>query len=364
MLLPISAACSRARHFLRSRRAEPNRSVGCIDGDMARRTEGSRCHRSTLALVAAFLLALSACGGPAPAGASAPARSGSIDPRLKDSVLAYASGSAASADIYVSRADGSDRRQLTFGPGIKSYPAWSPDGRRIAYRAEPPDPQPATPDFETTGTLVVALDGSGVVSVTKVSRVLGGVASWSPDGTMLTVGGRHEGDPARAESIWIMNADGSAARRLTPIGTDAQQPSWSPDGQRIAFVVAESSRFTIHIMNADGTNSRRLTTGPRDENPMWSPDSSMIAFWRGAGGDIWLMNPDGSAQRKTDATTGHECGAPATWASSNFIALSCGGTEGGFVAAVRPDGTGYTVLLAGREASFPALGPRSADASP
>lgn len=332
----------------------------------------SRHSRGTLALAGSgalcAVLFLAGCAGPDPTAtvyptATAlptrsvpPTRSGAIDPELMNSMLAYSSGSAASADIYVARADGSDERRLTFGAWIKSDPAWSPDGTRIAYRAEHPDPQPATPDFETTGTLVVAVDGSGVVSVTKESRVLGAVVSWSPDGRMLAVGGRHEADPPRAESIWAMNADGSDARRLTPEGVDAQQPAWSPDGRRIAFTVAEEGRFMIYVMNADGTDSRRLTTGPEDENPMWSPDGSMIAFFRGNGStDLWLMNPDGSALSETSAIAGHECGSPASWASPSFIALSCGGAGPGFVAVVRLDGTDFTVLLEGREAGFPAF---------
>jgi Tol biopolymer transport system component len=329
-------------------------------------------------LIAGATLVFGGCGGPPPTATALPTasvqstatvqptatvlptRSVEIDPELVNSMLAYSSGSAASADIYVARADGSDERRLTFGAGTKIYPAWSPDGTRIVYRVETPDPQPSTPDFDKTGTLVVALDGSGVVSVTATSRVLGGVMSWSPDGTMMAVGGRHEADPPRAESIWTMNADGSGTRRLTPEGVDAQQPAWSPDGQRIAFTVAEEGRFMIYVMNADGTDSRRLTTGPQDEGPMWSPDGSMIAFFRGVGGtDLWLMNPDGSGQRATNATTGHDCGTPASWASPSFISFSCGGGGPGFVAAIRLDGTDFTILLGGREAGFPAFAPNS-----
>ena len=115
----------------------------------------------------------------------------------------------------------------------------------------------------------------------------------------------------------------------------------------------------VYIMNTDGTDQRPLTDGPQDESPMWSPDGSTIAFFRRVGSvDLWLMNADGSGQKRTDATTGRECGPPASRALSTFIALSCGGAGPGYVAAVRPDGSQFTVLLGGREASFPAFKPR------
>ena len=71
---------------------------------------------------------------------------------------------------------------------------------------------------------------------------------------------------------------------------DNSDPSWSPDGTRIAF----SRHSEIWVMNADGTNQTKLLDS--DQCPRWSPDGTKIAFE--GNGDIWVMNADGTNQRK------------------------------------------------------------------
>ena len=70
-------------------------------------------------------------------------------------------------------------------------------------------------------------------------------------------------------------------------------PAWSPDGRRIAFASGRDGNFEIYVINADGSRQRRLTrnTG-RDVGPVWSPDGRRIAFesnWQ-----VYVMNADGS----------------------------------------------------------------------
>lgn len=97
-----------------------------------------------------------------------------------------------------------------------------------------------------------------------------------------------------------MNPSGGTPERVLPAGTVAMDPTPSPDGRRIAFVVANYGETTgdIYVANRDGRGVTQLTTAPElDDSPAWSPDGKWLSFrsYRsGYEGEIWVMNDDGS----------------------------------------------------------------------
>jgi TolB protein len=105
--------------------------------------------------------------------------------------------------------------------------------------------------------------------------------------------------------VYVVDANGTSLRRLTTSPGDDFDPSWSPDGTRIAFRRERSGEPEIWIMNADGTQQRRLTDGL---SPAWSPDGSLVAFAgpSGSSGIITVIRPDGTRRRTLPHTEGGE----------------------------------------------------------
>ena len=150
-------------------------------------------------------------------------------------------------EIDVMNADGSRQQLLARG----SAPAWSPDGRTIAFRSA----RDGKGDLYGNGDVyVVNADGSGLRRLTR-NPVAVGSPVWSPNGRRIFFEGG--GD------IYVMNADGSGQRTLTrnaaPSRDAADSPHVSPDGRRVVFVSERTGSSQIYVMNADGSGPRRLT---------------------------------------------------------------------------------------------------------
>ena len=170
----------------------------------------------------------------------------------------------------------------------------SPDGSRIAFVSGAPD----------AGLWVANRDGSDAREVVIGSRWSPVYQpSWSPDGTKIAYTRRLE---TGGEQIWIVDV----ATRMTLATTDAHGtghswPSWSPvpvDGAyRIAYAQKVGSSSVIWTMREDFTDARAVTSGPDryDTQPVWSPDGQTIAFQRAtiSGFDIWLVDADGENPR-------------------------------------------------------------------
>ena len=200
--------------------------------------------------------------------------------------IAFASKRAGSFDIYVMGADGTGVRRLTSGREDDGHPAWSPDGRRIGFdRGESGD------------HYVVSRDGRGGRALSD-DPAPETEPAWSPDGRSIAYVRRTPGTEVR--ELWLMRPDGTGQRRLTSLRATSISPAWSPEGTRIAFASnAVEGLYDIFTLTLGKKDARRLTlTGPDAFDPAWSPDGSRIAFSRG--GSILTVDLEGNVEELTD----------------------------------------------------------------
>ena len=160
---------------------------------------------------------------------------------------------------YLVRTDGSGARRL---PYIPLTAVWSPDGTRIAFAGHkwlygaPRKPGPCCYSSHSD-IYVMNADGSGRRKLTHNARY-NAEPAWSPDGRKIAFRSTRNGN----RDIYVMNADGSGKRNLTRNPANDGNPSWSPDGRRIAFVSnRDGRRLEAHVMNADGSGQRSLAQG-------------------------------------------------------------------------------------------------------
>ena len=297
---------------------------------------------------AATLLALLAvaCDGPVAPGGGTPA---TFD-------LVFTARSRGFDELHRVGAEGGSAVRVFPGAEERnaSFPAPSPDGRRLAYHDERDDE-----------VWVVDLATGARVNVSNHADEIDFMPAWSPDGTRLAFTSAREGN----YDVFVVNADGSGLRRLTsdplPATYADRTPAWSPDGARLAFASDRDGGTQIWTMRADGTDPRQVTSGAtsRGYEPSWSPDGARLVFRRvrnvgaGAATDLAIVRADGTGL--VDLPLAGTETSPAWSPDGTRIAFASNlpATDTRLY-TIRPDGTGLVEVAGGATLGHHAAHPR------
>jgi Tol biopolymer transport system component len=205
-------------------------------------------------------------------------------------------------EIYSSRTDGTDLRQLTDNGAYNAEGTLSPDGSTIIFTS--------TKDGDIE-LYTMNVDGSNARRLTHRVGYDGG-AFFSPDGSKiiwragypataadsadyLSLLSQRLVRPSRVE-LWISDADGSNARQVTRLGGANFAPFFHPDGQRVIFSSnyenPRSRNFDLYLIQLDGTGLRKITShGDFDGFPVFSPDGRKL---------VWASNRNPAQEGETN----------------------------------------------------------------
>lgn len=247
--------------------------------------------------------------------------------------LAFVSDRDGNSEIYVVNVDGTGLLRLTRDAGVDVDPAWSPDGKRIAFASD------------RAGSLdIYVMDADGSNLVRRTQSGLNFSPAWSADGKKIAFSSLRDGQ----HRVYVMGVDGDWADP-TPVGFDRgwnTHPAWSADGERIAFVSdwrGFDFVYDVYVMNADGSGITALFEGPFFGpwkyyfQPSWSPDGGRIAVvvcdraWDDCypSSSIAIANADGSGLQTLAQSGGF---ARPTWSPDGstiaFSSKACRACQG------------------------------------
>ena len=210
-------------------------------------------------------------------------------PGVASTQIAFVSARTGTKEIWVMDYDGANQRPLTSLKSISLTPRWSPDASRIAFTC-----------FASSGGVVspqicmYSLDAGKTITFPRF-RGTNSSPAWSPDGSQIVFSSSMQGPP----EIYVSDSNGGHPKRLTFSNANAAStsPAWNPKtGQSIAFVSDRGGVPKLYVMNADGTSTQELDLPDKGYliDPSWSPNGQLLAFsWRRPSGnyDIYIMEP-------------------------------------------------------------------------
>ena len=228
-----------------------------------------------------------------------------FSPDGKQVAFAWDGEQGGNFDIYVKLVDAGAPLKLTSNPAAEHDPAWSPDGRYIAFYRDLPD--------HAEIWMVPALGGAerklGEVALCETCEGL----SWSPDGKYLALVDRS--GPQAPYSIFLLSRETGDKRRLTSPPNEYfgdSDPSFSPDGKTLAFsrspATLSADVYVLPVVAGErsGVEPKRLTFDERVLFGLdWTADGRRIVYSSGQGTSLWIVPASGGTPEGLALTGGN-----------------------------------------------------------
>jgi TolB protein len=266
----------------------------------------------------------------------------------KTGKIVFSSNRSGDYEIHAMNADGTGVVQLTKAVGDDSDPTWSPDGKRILFTSDR-DHQDSNPQKVSSEIYVMNADGSAPKRLTT-NEFQDWSPHWSPDGKQIVYASSLT-EPGNNFDVFTMNADGTGRKNLTPGPGRDFIPLWSPNG-KIVFSSDDDGEYDLYVMDADGGPVTKLFEDPHSDHPSsWSPNGEQLLFRRfdpsESHTNLYVVNADGSNVRQLTTGAGlFDCCA--VWSPDGkqiAFASDRNGTHDIFV--MNSDGSNQRVLLGG-----------------
>lgn len=211
----------------------------------------------------------------------------SFSPDGRQLAFDHADEAAKEWNIYVQAASEGRARQLTFGPGASRCPAWSPDGKNIAYTRR----WETRPGSMSAALTLISPEGGSPQELTPLSARNNCVVAWSADSRWLVFSDQPSVGAAGIFAVSL--ADRKVGRLSTaPTGSGDEDPAFSPDGTLVAFARRFSPETRdIYVVKRDGTELRRVTSlNANLGGPIWEADGKHLLFWRKTQNSAWASD--------------------------------------------------------------------------
>ena len=207
--------------------------------------------------------------------------------------LAYVSFEGKSSAIYVQRLATGERSRVSARAGINGAPAWSPDGRKLALT------------LSRDGNLDIYVLELATQALTRVTSddAIDTEPEWSRDGRSIFFTSDRAGS---AQVYRVVLDEARKAERITFTNGYNARPRMSPDGKSLAMVSLDRGGYRIAVLDLESRNLRVLTNGRQDESPSFAPNGALVIYAtrEGGRGALAVASADGAFQQRLSSDQG------------------------------------------------------------